>query len=71
MTELLTITECSALLRLSERWVYQMARNQMLPGAAKIGGKWRFDKAKILAFVANGGELAEQADATEKSRGNQ
>lgn len=59
MTELLDIPQCSALLGLSERWVYEMLRRKRLPGAAKVGGKWRIDKAKLIAWIAKGGELAD------------
>ena len=71
MTELLTIDETAALLKLSDRTIYAMLREGRLPGAAKVSGKWRIDKRKLLAWVARGGELAEQGDATEKSRGKQ
>ena len=66
MTELLDIPQCSALLGLSERWVYEMARRKRLPGAAKIGGKWRIDKGKLVAWIAKGGELAHPAGTAGK-----
>lgn len=58
MTELLTINEAAALLKLSDRTVYEMLRGGRLPGAAKVSGKWRIDKRKLLAWLAKGGELA-------------
>ncbi len=61
MTELLTIDETAALLKLSDRTVYEMLRTGRLPGAAKVSGKWRIDKAKLLAWIAKGGELADAA----------
>ena len=59
MTELLTIDETAALLKLSDRTVYEMLRTGRLPGAAKVSGKWRIDRDKLLAWIAKGGELAE------------
>jgi len=61
MTELLTIDETASLLKLSDRTVYAMLREGRLPGAAKVSGKWRVDKDKLLAWIANGGELADVA----------
>ena len=62
MTELLTIDETAALLKLSDRTVYAMLREGRLPGAAKVSGKWRVDRDKLLAWIAKGGELADGAD---------
>ena len=59
MTELLTIDETAALLKLSDRTIYEMLRNGRLPGAAKVSGKWRVDRDKLLAWIAKGGELAD------------
>lgn len=64
MAELLTIDETAALLKLSDRTVYAMLRQGRLPGASKISGKWRIDRRKLLAWVAKGGELAEDARPT-------
>ena len=59
MTELLTIDETAALLKLSDRTVYAMLREGRLPGAAKVSGKWRIDKEKLVDWIAKGGELAD------------
>jgi excisionase family DNA binding protein len=66
VTELLTIDETAALLKLSDRTVYEMLRNGRLPGAAKLAGKWRVDRDKLLAWVAKGGELAGGTKPSEK-----
>lgn len=58
MTELLTIDEMAARLKLSDRTICEMLRGGRLPGAAKISGKWRIDKRKLRAWIAKGGELA-------------
>jgi len=47
----LTIPECCHLLRLSERSVYDMARNGRLPGAVKVGGKWRVERAVLMTSL--------------------
>ena len=52
----LTIPECCDLLRLSERSVYDMARNGKLPGAAKVGGKWRVNRSVLMDWLATGGD---------------
>lgn len=52
----LTIPECCDLLRLSERSVYDMARGGRLPGAAKVGGKWRVNRRMLLEWLAQGGD---------------
>ena len=53
--EYLTIEEVSALLRLSDRSVYDLCRKGKLPGAAKVGGVWRVERVKMLAWLASGG----------------
>ena len=62
ITELLTIDETATLLKLSDRTVYAMLREGRLPVAAKVSGKWRVDRDKLLAWIANGGELANGGD---------
>ena len=57
MAEYLTIQETAALLKLGERVVYDMLRAGRIPGAAKAAGKWRVDKAKVVEWMAAGGEL--------------
>jgi len=37
----LTIQEVAAMLRISERTIYAMAKQGRLPGAVKVGGSWR------------------------------
>lgn len=66
MTELLTIDETAALLKLSDRTIYEMLRNGRLPGAAKVSGKWRVDRDKLLAWIAKGGELGDEPKTIEQ-----
>ena len=47
----LTIKETAALLKVSERTVYAMAKEGRLPGAVKVGGSWRVVSAKLFAWL--------------------
>lgn len=50
----LTIQEVSALLRISERTIYAMAKEGRLPGAVKFGGSWRVLRSKLMAWLEEG-----------------
>jgi putative molybdopterin biosynthesis protein len=56
--EILTLREASALLRLSERALYDLARGRKLP-AAQLGGKWLFPRAALLLWLARQAEAPE------------
>jgi excisionase family DNA binding protein len=58
MPDVLTLREAAAYLRLSERSLYELARNRRLP-AAQLGGKWLFPRAQLERW------LAAQADSPE------
>lgn len=47
----LSIKETAALLKMSERTVYLMAKEGRLPGAVKLGGSWRVVRGKLLAWL--------------------
>ena len=65
LADFLTIKEVCVLLRLGERTVYDLCRQGKLVGAAKIGGQWRVDRQKLLDWLAQGGQAAEEwAQAT-------
>lgn len=55
MPEYLTIPEVCELLRLGERTVYTMCRDEKLPGAVKVGNQWRVEYAKLRAWLDAGG----------------
>jgi excisionase family DNA binding protein len=59
-TRHLTITETASLLRIGERTVYEMLRTGRIPGAAKVGGKWRINEPKLTHWMAAGAELADE-----------
>ena len=56
MPNLITVREAAELLRLSERSVYDLCRQGRVPGAAKVGGQWRLDEGRLLAWLAAAGE---------------
>lgn len=64
MPDVLTLKEAAAWLRVSERSLYELARNRRLP-AAQIGGKWLFPRAHLerwLAAQADGPFAAHRLD---------
>ncbi len=60
MTEYMTILEVCELLRLGERTVYAMCRGGELPGSAKVGNQWRVERAKLIAWLDEGGAAKTQ-----------
>ena len=56
MAEYLNIQEVATLLRMSERRVYDLVRDDRIPGAAKVGGSWRIKRAVLEEWLAAGGE---------------
>jgi len=64
MSEFITVKQVCELLNLGERTVYDQCRHGKLAGAAKIGGQWRVDRTKLLAWLAEGGEAAKPQPAT-------
>ena len=55
-TVLLNLSEVVKLLRLGRRTVYELARAGRLPGAAKVGGQWRFNRTTLEEWLDAGGE---------------
>jgi len=55
--EYLTIDEVCELLQLGKRTVYELARTGRLPGAAKVGGQWRVNRHKLMAWLEDGGDF--------------
>lgn len=51
LPDVLTLKEAAAWLRLSQRSVYELARQRRLP-AAQVGGKWLFPRARLEAWLA-------------------
>jgi putative molybdopterin biosynthesis protein len=50
MPDMLTLKEAAALLRLSERALYELARARRLP-AAQLGGKWIFPRDQLRRWL--------------------
>jgi excisionase family DNA binding protein len=49
-TEILTIKEVSAYLKITEKTAYRLAGEGKIPGF-KVGGGWRFRKSEIDAWI--------------------
>ena len=62
MPDYLTIKETAALLRMGERVTYEKLRAGLIPGAAKVGGKWRINRQRLIEWMDAGGELADGKD---------
>ena len=52
----------AALLKISERTVYAMAKEGRLPGAVKVGGSWCVLRPKLMTWLEAGGDAAPIAD---------
>jgi len=59
MSEVLTAAEAARFLKLSPDSVKRKARAGVMP-AAKVGREWRFHKADLDEWLAQGGTLAEE-----------
>lgn len=60
MPDVLTLREAAAYLRLSERSLYELARNRRVPGA-QLGGKWLFPRVRLDRWLAAQAEAEEAA----------
>lgn len=64
----LTIKETAALLKVSARTVYAMAKEGRLAGAVKVGGSWRVLRAKLMAWLEeNSASAVLRADRGERA----
>ena len=61
-TDILTIREVAAYLRITEKTAYRLAASQKLPGF-KVGGSWRFRRSEIDAWI----ELQKSGQRAKKS----
>lgn len=52
--DVLTVDEVAGILRTSPRTVRTLASRDQLPGAFKVGGTWRFHKARLRALIEGG-----------------
>lgn len=51
MTELITLREVAAYLRVTEKTIYRLLRRDNIP-ASKVGQQWRFNKASIDEWLS-------------------
>ena len=54
-TEVLTLEELAALLKVSETTAYSLVRGGELPGR-KVGREWRFLRSRVLDWLAQAGQ---------------
>lgn len=54
-TEVLTLEELAALLKISETTAYALVRTGELPGR-KVGREWRFLRSRVLDWLAQAGQ---------------
>lgn len=50
MSEILTVREVAALLKINEKTAYKLAAKGEIPGF-KVGGSWRFDRDEIESWI--------------------
>ena len=50
MSEILTVREVAALLKINEKTAYKLAAKGEIPGF-KVGGSWRFDRGEIESWI--------------------
>jgi excisionase family DNA binding protein len=48
---LLKLTEVMELTRYSDQAIHQMAKKGEIPGAFKLGSRWRFNEKKLLQWI--------------------
>ncbi len=61
-TEILTIREVAAVLKVGTKTIYTMAQSGELPGF-KVGGQWRFRRGDIDAWIQVRVDRGERAEA--------
>ena len=71
MPEYITLQEVCDLVKLSDRTVYALCRSGRLVGAAKVAGRWRVDKEKLLAWLEAGGEMKNVGHLPDRTEGSQ
>lgn len=65
-SELLTLDELAAFLKVSRDTVYRMAQQKRIPGV-KVGNQWRFAKVEVMEALRNKetGEAQDKPDSEE------
>ena len=72
-SDILTITEVAAYLKVAERTLYRLAAAKKVP-AFKVGGTWRFSRAEIDSWIKqqsmNALDMGREEENTAKSQLN-
>jgi excisionase family DNA binding protein len=61
MSEILTVREVAALLKINEKTAYKLAAKGEIPGF-KVGGSWRFDRGEIENWIRRKIEKQERTE---------
>ncbi len=67
--EFLSLQEAATLLHIGERTAYTRCRLGQLPGAAKVGGRWRVDRAALEGWLRRGGDAPSKPPRHPEGRG--
>lgn len=65
--DILDVDGAAALLGVSARTIYTLARQGTLP-ATRVGREWRFARKNLIAWVANGSQADQLATALRHGR---
>ena len=65
--EILDVEGAAALLGVSPRTIYTLARKGEIP-ATRVGREWRFARQNLIAWVANGSQADQLAAALRNDR---
>jgi excisionase family DNA binding protein len=65
--EILDVEGAAALLGVSSRTIYTLARKGEIP-ATRVGREWRFARQNLIAWVANGSQADQLAAALRNGR---
>ncbi|WP_095085245.1 helix-turn-helix domain-containing protein [Mesorhizobium sophorae] len=67
MSEILTVREVAALLKINVKTAYKLVAKGEIPGF-KVGGSWRFDRGKIESWIRRKMERHEDGGSTRQSK---
>lgn len=63
MSELLTVRDVAALVKLSSRQIYKLCASARMPAPLKVGRSTRWRAAQISAWIQNGCRIEADAKA--------
>jgi excisionase family DNA binding protein len=63
-SNLLTVEEVAAVLRVPRARAYELARTGVIPGVVRIGRQVRVDSGRLEGFIRKGGRALRPLDST-------